>query len=56
MSAPKRKQVNMADYEDEDEVQIETKSEDSDFTEEHGDLITCVVQKLLCSLKIPDTT
>ena len=32
----KRKQVNMADYEDEDEVQIETEPEDFDFTKEHG--------------------
>ena len=29
-----RRQVNMADYEEEDDVQIETKSEDSDFVEE----------------------
>jgi len=44
----------MADYED--EVQIETETEDSNFTEECGDPVTCVVQKLLYNQKIPDTT
>jgi len=29
---------------------------DSDFAQEHGDHIACVVQKLLCNQKIPDTT
>jgi len=33
----------------EDDVQIETDPEDSDFVEEHGDPVTCVVQKILCS-------
>ena len=46
---PKRRQVNMADYEEEDEVQIEIEPEDSDFAEEHGDLVACFVQKLLCN-------
>ena len=46
---PKRRQVNMAYFEGEDKVQIETELKDSDFTEEYGDPITCVVQKLLCN-------
>ena len=46
---PKRKQVNVADYGDEiKEVVIEDAS-DSDFTEEHGNLVACVVQKLPCN-------
>ena len=45
----------MADYEVEDEVQIQTELEDSDFIKEHGDLVACIVQKLLCNQKIPDT-
>jgi len=40
---PKRRQVNMANYEEEDEVQIETEPEDSDFTKEYGDLVACFV-------------
>jgi len=52
---PKRRQVNIADYEEE-EVQIETEPEDSDFVKENGDPVACVVQKILCSQKIPDTT
>jgi len=35
--------VNMADYEEEDDVLTETESEDSDFVEEHREPITCVV-------------
>ena len=53
---PKRRQVNMTDYKEEDNVLIEIESEDSDFVEEHGDPVTCVIQKVLCSQKIPDTT
>jgi len=34
---PRRRQVNMVDYEDEDEVKIETEPEDSVFAEEHGE-------------------
>jgi len=34
----------MADYEDEDEVLIETEPEDSDFVEEEGKVATCVIQ------------
>ena len=33
---PKRREINMTDYED--EVQIKTKPEDSDFTQEYEDL------------------
>jgi len=46
----------MADYEDEVEVKIKTKLEDSDFTEEHEEPATCVVQRLLCNQKAYDTT
>ena len=35
---------------------IETEPEDFDFLEEHGNLVTYVIQKVLCSQKIPDTT
>ena len=42
---PKRKQVNMSDYEDdrEEEIEIEERN-DSDFAEEQGDSVACVVQ------------
>jgi len=33
---PKRRQVNIADYDDENKVKIETEPEDSYFAEEHG--------------------
>jgi len=33
----------MADYEEEDDVLIETEPEDSDFIKEHGDVVACVV-------------
>ena len=46
----------MADYEEEGNVLIETEPEDFDFIEEHGDLIACVIQKVLYSQKIPGTT
>ena len=45
----------MTDYK-EDDVLIETAPKDSDFVEEHGDPIVYVIQKVLCSQKIPDTT
>jgi len=45
---PKRRPVNMVDYEDEDEMQIETEPEDSDFAED-GEVATCVTQRLLCN-------
>ena len=45
----------MDDYEKGDNMLIETELEDSGFVEEHGDLVTCLIQKVLCSQKIPDT-
>jgi len=42
-------QVNMANYEDGDEVKIETEPKKSDFTEEHGESVTCMAQQLLCN-------
>ena len=38
-----RRQVNMAEYEEEDDVLIEIEPEDSDFVEEHGDPVACVI-------------
>ena len=35
----------MVNYEEEDDILIETESEDSDFVEEHGEHVTFVVQK-----------
>ena len=52
---PKRKEV-VANYGDEDEVVIIEDASDSDFLEEHGDPVACVVQKLLCNQKIPGIT
>ena len=46
----------MANYEDEDEMKIETKPEDSDFAEEHEESAAFVVHRLLCNQKAPDTT
>ena len=46
----------MVDYEDEDEVKIETEPEDSDFAKEHGESATYVVQQLLCNQKAPNIT
>ena len=46
----------MVDYGDEDEKVVIDDASDYDFVEEHGDPIACVVQKLLCYQKIPDTT
>ena len=51
---PKMRPVNIADYEDEDEVQIETEPKDSDFAED-GEVATCVIQQLLCNQKNPET-
>ena len=42
----KRRPVNMADCEDEDEVLIETEPEDSEFVEEEGKEATCMVKRL----------
>jgi len=50
----KRRPVNIADYEEEDDVIIETEPKDSDFIEEHGNPVTCIIQKVLCSQKISD--
>ena len=52
---PKRRSVNIVDYEDEDEVLIETEPEDSDFVEEEREVAIYVVQQLLCNQKNPDT-
>jgi len=38
-----RRPVNMVDYKDEDEVQIEAEPENSDFAEEDGEVGTCMV-------------
>jgi len=51
---PKRRPVNVAGYEEEYNVLIEIEPEDSDFAEKHGDLVTCVIQIVLCRQKIPD--
>ena len=45
----------MVDYEEKDDVLIETEPEDSNFVEEHGENIACVIQKVLCNQKVPDT-
>jgi len=47
---PKRRQVNMTDYE-EDDVLIEIQSENSDFREERGDLVAYVIQKMFAIKK-----
>ena len=49
----KRRPVNMADYEEKDDVLIETEPEDFDFVKEHGDPVACVVPKVLCNQEIP---
>ena len=46
----------MVDYEEEDDVLMKTELEDSDFIEEYCDPVACIIQKVLCSQKIPDTT
>jgi len=50
---PKKRPVNMKDYEDEDEVLIETEPKNFDFVEEDGEVATCVVQRLLCNQRTP---
>jgi len=52
----KKRPINIENYEEENDVLIETETEDSDFVEEHGDPVVCVIQKVLCRQKIPDTT
>jgi len=47
----------MVDYKEDGEEEFEIKeADDSDFVEEHGDAVTCVVQKLPCNQKAFDTT
>ena len=46
----------MADYEGEDQVMIEIEQKNSDFVEEEGEAVTCVIQRLLCNQKNPHTT
>ena len=54
---PKRRQVNMSDYKEDEEEEFEIEEpDDFDFAEEHGNAITCIVQKLLCNQKASDTT
>jgi len=43
----------MMDYEDEDEVKIETKPDDFDFTEEHGDVVTYAIQNCYATKRPP---
>ena len=45
----KRRPVNILDYEEEEDVLIETKLEDPNFAEEHCDPVSCVIHKVLCS-------
>ena len=46
----------MTDYKEDKEEELETEEpDDFDFAEEHGDAITCVVQKQLCNQKASDT-
>ena len=45
----------MANYEEKDDVLIETDTEDSDFVKEYEEPIAGVIQKVLCNQKIPDT-
>ena len=46
----------MTEYKKEDDVLIKTEPEGSDFDQEHREPIACVVQKVLCNQKTPDTT
>ena len=53
----KRKKVNMTDDEDDEEEEFENEeSNNFDFVDEHGEFVICVVQRLLCNQKAPDTT
>ena len=40
---PKRKQVNMVNYRDNEGVVVIEEASDSDFAEEYGDPIACIV-------------
>jgi len=57
MNVPMRKQVNMADYKDhgDEEVEIEELNT-SDFVKKKEDFVACVVQRLQCNQKSPNTT
>ena len=39
----KRRLINMTEYKEEDDVLIKTEPEGSDFDQEHGEPIACVV-------------
>jgi len=52
---PKKRPVNVADHEEKNDVLTEIELEDYDFTEEHGDRVAYVIQKVFCSQMIPDT-
>ena len=43
----------MVDYEEEDDVLIETEPEDSDFIKKHGDPIACVFRKFFVAGRFP---
>ena len=45
----------MMDYGDNEEGVVIEEVSDFDFAEEQGELVTCVIQKLLCNQKTPDT-
>ena len=47
----------MAGYKDDGEKKVKIeKLNDPNFVEEQGDYIACVVQRLLCNQKAPDST
>jgi len=46
----------MADYENEDEVLIDSELKYSDFVEEDGEVAICVIQRFLYNQKNPNTT
>ena len=46
---PEKEVRTITDYEEEEDVLIEIKLEDPDFAEEHCDLVSCVIHKVLCS-------
>ena len=48
----KRIQVTMVDYEEKDDVLIETELEGSDFVGKHGDPAAYIVQKVLYNQKV----
>ena len=44
----KRKQVNVANYEEEDDVLVKIEQKDSDFIKEYVDHVNHVIQNVLC--------